>query len=74
MSNDFIKRDDDPGYIVAWRDRSAHKAGKFGDQIMTYGEALAKSEQLKREQPERTFWSERASGDGANRFYNPEAH
>ena len=73
MSEAFIRKPDDPGYIVAWKYKYEFEAGKFADEVMTFGEALAKAERLNAEQPEKTFWPE-SVGELANRFYNPEAH
>ena len=74
MSRSFIRKADDPGYIVAWRDKYAHAAGKYTDEVMTYGEAKAKAESLCDQHPEKTFWAEQLSADLGNRFYNPDAH
>ena len=59
MSNaPFRRRPEDPGYIVAWRDRYEHVAGRFEDDVMTYGEACEKARALGNEHPERVFWAE----------------
>lgn len=58
MNKDFIYKDDDPGYIVAWKYKYEFKTGKF-DEVMTYGEAKRKAEQLQTKHPDQTFWAER---------------
>ena len=74
MSKDFIYKPDDPGYIVAWKYKYEFKAGKYEDEIMTYGEAQKRAEELRTQHPDMTFWPEKVNGELANRFYNPEAH
>ena len=74
MSDTFIRKAEDTGYIVAWRDKYAHEAGKYTDVVMTYGEAMAKAETLCEQQPDKTFWAEKLSDELNNRFYNPDAH
>ena len=49
---------DEPGYIVAWRSKKEFKAGKYPDEVMTYGEARAKAEKLSAENTELTYWAE----------------
>lgn len=48
----------DPDFIVAWHSKKAHKAGKYLDKVMTYGEALEQAEQLAGEHPENAYWAE----------------
>jgi len=48
----------EPGYIVAWRSKKAFQAGKYPDQVMSYGEALDKAEEMSANNPELTFWAE----------------
>lgn len=59
MSHDPLSRPDDaPGFIVAWRERYEHKAGRFLDKVMTYGEARKKAEQLQAGDSGKTYWAE----------------
>jgi hypothetical protein len=48
----------EPGYIVAWRSKKEFRAGKYLDEVMTYGEALEKAEQVAKEHPDMSFWAE----------------
>lgn len=60
MGNDpLMKRATDMGYIVAWRHRVEHKAGKLLDQEMTYAEAKKKAEEMEVQEPDKVFWAER---------------
>jgi len=52
------KHDSDPGYIVAWRHKRRFEAGKLEGE-MTYGEARRKAEELRLQEPEKTFWAEK---------------
>ena len=45
MSENLVKRNDDTGYIIAWKHKYNFDTGKM-DEEMTYGEALEKCEQL----------------------------
>ncbi len=71
MSQSFIRKAGDPGYIVAWRHKYEHEAGKLAEEVMTYGEATARAEALCEQHPEKTFWAERAAASHSNRFYRP---
>ena len=71
MSETFIRKSGDTGYIVAWRHKYDHVAGKLGDEVMTYGEAKAKAETLCEQHAEKTFWAEKLPDQLSNRFYNP---
>lgn len=57
----FPRKNEDPGYIVAWRSKREHKAGRYPDQVMTYGEAKKRAQALASEHPDKTFWAERPS-------------
>jgi len=74
MSDSFIRKAEDPGYIVAWRDKYAHEAGKDTTEVMTYGKAKAKAEALCEEHADKTFWAEKLTDELSNRFYKPAAH
>lgn len=50
--------DNDPGFIVAWHSKRKHEAGKFPEQVMTYGDAHREAEKLQQEHPENTYWAE----------------
>ncbi|MDT8386720.1 MAG: hypothetical protein RQ736_04360 [Thiogranum sp.] len=49
---------DTPGYIVAWRDKQAFEAGKMLDDVMTFGEATRKAEELSKKSDNRFYWAE----------------
>jgi len=51
--------DDEPGFIVAWRSKKLFEAGKYLDEVMTFGEAREKAEALSAGDPEKTYWAER---------------
>ena len=63
---------DEPGYIVAWKYKYKFKAGKYADEVMTYGEAQKRAEELSAENAEMTFWPERK--ELIHEFHNPDAH
>ena len=71
MSETFIRKPGDAGYIVAWRHKYEHVAGKHSDEVMTYGEAKAKAEKLYGQHADKTFWAEKLPDELRNRFYNP---
>ncbi len=48
----------EPGYIVAWRSKKKFEAGKFLDEVMTFGEAREKAASLSAGDPEKTYWAE----------------
>lgn len=74
MSDDLLwHKPDDPGYIIAWKYKYKFETGKMTD-VMTYGEAKKKAEELSAQDKEKTFWPEAASDELKNRFFNPEAH
>ncbi len=52
------RKDDEPGYIVGWRHRKEFKAGKYRDEVMTYGEAIKKAEQLTAKSQDTVYWAE----------------
>lgn len=53
----------DPGFVVAWHSKRLHRAGKFKDRVMTWGEAHRAAEQLQEEHPENTYWAEHTPPD-----------
>ena len=54
MTNEnLIKRDEDTGYIIAWKHKYDFETGKFDEQ-MTYGEACKKCEELIANDSEKT--------------------
>ena len=64
MTNEnLIKRDEDTGYIIAWKHKYDFETGKFSDEQMTYGEACKRCEQLIAENDEKTFWPEKVKSD-----------
>ncbi len=59
MTNDnLIKRDEDTGYIIAWKRKYEFETGKFDEQ-MTYGEARKRCEELIAGDSDKTFWPEK---------------
>jgi hypothetical protein len=46
------------GYIVAWRSKKKFEAGKYLDEVMTFGEARKKAEELSAANPGLTYWAE----------------
>jgi len=46
MNETFIRKPDDAGYIVAWRHKYEHVAGRHDDEVITYRETKAKAEAL----------------------------
>ena len=60
MTNEnLIKRDDDTGYIIAWKYKYEFETGKLADEQMTYGEARKRCEELIANDAEKTFWPEK---------------
>tara|TARA_B110000305_G_scaffold1150_1_gene1142 strand:- start:38 stop:346 length:309 start_codon:yes stop_codon:yes gene_type:complete len=66
MTDTLIKKNDEEGYIVAWKHKQNHnELGKF-DKEMTYGEAYKECEKLIEENQDNTYWPEKSvdSKDG----------
>jgi len=60
MTDTLIKKDDEQGYIVAWKHKQNHNdLGKF-DKEMSYGDATKECEKLIAENEEKTFWPEKS--------------
>ena len=60
MTDTVIKKDDEQGYIVAWKHKQNHNdLGKF-DKEMSYGDATKECEKLIAENEEKTFWPEKS--------------
>jgi hypothetical protein len=74
MGETFIRKAEDPGYIVAWRDKYEHAAGRYTEEVMTYAQAKAKAEMLCGHHADKTFWAEKLNEELSNRFYDPAAH
>lgn len=74
MSKGFTHPSNEPGFIIGWKYKYEFKTGKYADEVMTYGEALKRVDELQQKHPEMTFWPEKAKDDLANRFFNPQAH
>ena len=67
MTNDnLIKRDEDTGYIIAWKYKYEFESGKFDEQ-MTYGEACKRCEELIAKEADKTYWPEKVKPE-------PEMH
>jgi hypothetical protein len=49
---------DEQGYIVAWRHRTEFKAGKNLDEVMSFGEARKKAEELTARSEDTVYWAE----------------
>ena len=55
----LVRRDDDIGYIIAWKRKYDFETGKFKDETMTYGEACNKCQELNNSDPDKTHWPEK---------------
>lgn len=55
----LVRRNEDPGYIIAWKNKYEFETGKFKDETMTYGEACKKCDELNSENPDKTYWPEK---------------
>ena len=61
MTDNLIKKNDDKGYIIAWKHKQNHnEVGKF-DSEMTYGEAIKECEKLIDDNSDKTYWPEKAN-------------
>ena len=58
VEENLIRRDEDTGYIIAWKMKYEFETGKM-DELMTYGEARKKCSELNAENEEKTFWPEK---------------
>lgn len=63
----LIRRDNDTGYIIAWKEKYSFATGKMKDKTMTYGEAREKCAGLNSDNPGKTYWPEKPKS-------NPEWH
>ena len=52
------RSESDPGYIVAWRSKKKFEAGRFSEEVMTFGEARRKAEELSSKDPDKTYWAQ----------------
>tara|TARA_B100001996_G_scaffold278972_1_gene219492 strand:- start:826 stop:1038 length:213 start_codon:yes stop_codon:yes gene_type:complete len=60
MSDTLIKKNDEPGFIIAWKHKQNHNdLGKY-DKEMTYGEAIKECEKLISDNKDKTFWPEKS--------------
>lgn len=50
----------EPGFIVAWHSKRQFRAGKFVNDVMTFGEAQERAKELSRKNQDLTFWAEHA--------------
>ena len=57
-SDPLLRRRQDGGYIVAWKYKHRHEAGRFAGDEMTYGQACERCAQLAAQEPDKTFWPE----------------
>ncbi len=57
-SDPLMRRRDAPGYIVAWKYKYRHEAGRFADEEMSYGEAQKRCKKLAADEPDKVFWPE----------------
>ncbi|MGA7978632.1 MAG: hypothetical protein WCA32_00205 [Chromatiaceae bacterium] len=53
----LMRRANDPGYRVGWRDKAKFAKGHF-DNELTYSEAKRKAEELAANDPEKTYFPE----------------
>ncbi|MGF1645297.1 MAG: hypothetical protein ACFCUJ_16790 [Thiotrichales bacterium] len=56
-SDPLSRRDDAPGYRVAWKKKYYFERGAFPEE-MSYAEARKKCEALQRTEPDKVFWPE----------------
>lgn len=55
----LVRRDEDTGYIIAWKRKYDFETGKFKDDTMTYGEARKKCQEMNSNDSDKTFWPEK---------------
>ena len=63
VTENLVRRDEDPGYIIAWKKKYEFETGKMKDKTMTYGEAKKKCEELNAKEPDKTYWPEKMKDD-----------
>ncbi len=59
MVENLVRRDEDEGYIIAWKYKYDFETGKFEDEVMTYGEARKKCDELNSNDTDKTYWPEK---------------
>ncbi len=69
----LIKPADEEGYIIAWKYKYRFETGTL-DGAMSYGEAVAKCDELRATEPEKTFWPQRAASAEASYGKFHKAH
>ena len=75
MSNDpLCHKQDDPGFIIDLKFNFDFEVGKITDEVMTYGDAKKKAEELCEQNQDKTYWPEEAKEVLENRFFDPKAH
>lgn len=57
---------DEGGFVIAWRSKYEFRTGRLEGET-TYAEAFAKCERLRAENPDKTYWPQRAGG-GADSY------
>ena len=60
VEENLVRRDEDTGYIIAWKAKYDFETGKLKDETMTYGEARKKCEKLNADNPDKTYWPEKS--------------
>lgn len=57
---------DEDGFVIAWRSKYEFQTGRL-EGATTYAEAFEKCERLRAENPDKTYWPQRAGG-GADSY------
>lgn len=52
------KKDSDSGYVIAWKYKYKFEKGSLEGE-MSYGEAEKKAAELRKKEPDKTFWAEK---------------
>ncbi len=63
IAENLVRRNEDTGYIIAWKRKYDFETGKFKHETMTYGEARKKCAELNSENPHKTYWPEKLKPD-----------
>ena len=56
---------DEGGFIIAWRSKREFQTGRLEGET-TYAEACEKCERLRAENPDKTYWPQRAGAGAAS--------
>ena len=56
---------DEDGFVIAWRSKREFETGRL-EGLMTYAEAFERCERLRAENPDKTYWPQRAGAGAAS--------